>query len=51
MTWNGIAPWVHLVEDTYAKAISVAKDELLEYEQQWQRSQDLPKWDVTIAPA
>jgi hypothetical protein len=51
MTWNGISPLVHLVEGTYAKHISVPKEELVEYEGQWQRSEDLPKWDVAIAPA
>ena len=50
MTWNGISPLVHLVEGTYAKHVSVPKDELVEYEGQWQRSEDLPKWDVAIAP-
>jgi hypothetical protein len=50
MTWNGISPLVHLVEGTYAKLVSVPKDELVEYEGQWQRSEDLPKWDVAIVP-
>jgi hypothetical protein len=51
MTWNGISPLVHLVAGTYAKHISVPKDKLLEYESQWQRSEDLPKWNVSITPA
>lgn len=50
MTWNGISPFVHLVEGDYPKQISVPKDELAQYEQQWQRSETLPKWDVSIAP-
>ena len=50
MTWNGISPLVHLVEGTYVKQVSVPKDELVEYEGQWQRSEDLPKWDVAIVP-
>ena len=45
------SPLVHLVEGTYAKHISVPKEELVEYESQWQRSEQLPKWDVSIAPA
>ena len=50
MTWNGFEPIVHLVERLYDKKITVPKDELEVYEQQWQRSEELPKWDVTIVP-
>ena len=51
MTWNGFEPVVHLVEGIYEKNITVPKDELEPYEQRWQRSEDLPKWDVTIVPS
>ncbi|PZO09360.1 MAG: hypothetical protein DCF25_21705 [Leptolyngbya foveolarum] len=50
MTWNGFEPLVHLVEGNYPKTIKVPKDELALYEQQWQRSEQLPKWDITIVP-
>lgn len=50
MTWNGFEPLVHLVEGDYEKKITVPKAELEIYKQQWQRSQLLPKWDVTIEP-
>lgn len=50
MTWNGFEPLVHLVEGIYDKQISVPKAELETYEQQWQRSEQLPKWDVTVTP-
>ncbi len=50
MTWNGFEPIVELVDATYRKGIKVAKDELAPFEQQWQRSETLPKWDVTIVP-
>ena len=50
MTWNGFEPVVHLVEGIYETNITVPKDELEPYEQQWQRSEDLPKWDVIIVP-
>ncbi|WP_170944179.1 transposase, partial [Leptolyngbya sp. BC1307] len=50
MTWNGFEPMVELVEATYQKGIKVTKDELEPFEQQWQRSETLPKWDVTIVP-
>ena len=50
MTWNGFEPVVHLVEGIYEKNITVPKEELEPYEQQWQRSEDLPKWDVVIVP-
>lgn len=51
MTWNGFEPLVHLVEGLYPKKIKVLKDELALYEQQWQRSEQLPKWDITIVPS
>jgi len=51
MRWKGVYPLVHLVEQFYPKHVSVPKDELAEYEQHWQRSEILPKWDVTIAPS
>ena len=50
MTWDGFEPLVHLVEGVYPKKITVAKDELAIYEEQWQRAEQLPKWDVTIVP-
>lgn len=50
MTWNGLSPSVHLVEGIYAKNISVPRHELNTYQQQWQRSELLPKWDVCVAP-
>lgn len=50
MTWDGFEPVVHLVEGVYPKKITVPKDELALYEEQWQRSKQLPKWDVTIVP-
>ncbi|MEO0804588.1 MAG: transposase [Cyanobacteria bacterium J06642_2] len=51
MTWKGISPVVQLVEGIYPKHISVPKDELAEYEQHWQRSETLPKWNVLVAPS
>lgn len=51
MTWNGVSPFVHLVEGIYPKQISVPKHELKAFEQQWQRSETLPKWDISVSPA
>lgn len=50
MTWKGNHPSIHLVEDTYEKGITVAAPELSFLQQFWQRSESLPKWDVTIVP-
>lgn len=50
MTWNGFEPIIHLVEGTYEKGITVPADELEPYQQQWQRSETLPKWDIKIVP-
>ena len=50
MSWNGFPPLVHLVERSYPKGIKVSKQELIPHLEQWQRSETLPKWDVTITP-
>lgn len=50
MTWNGISPTVHLVETTYHRGIKVLPEELKHYQHFWQRSETLPKWDITIVP-
>ena len=52
MTWKGISPIVHLLDTVYEKGIHVPLPELEEfYLPFWQRSQTLPKWDITINPA
>jgi hypothetical protein len=51
MTWKGNKPLIHLVEGTYEKNITVPKDELADYKQQWLCSESLPKWDVNIIPS
>ena len=50
MTWKGVAPIVHRVEATYVKGIKVLAQELEQYKPFWQRSETLPKWDITIVP-
>lgn len=50
MTWRGVSPIIHLVGQTYAKAIKVLPSELETYLPFWQRSELLPKWDITIVP-
>jgi Rhodopirellula transposase DDE domain len=50
MTWKGIAPIVQLVETTYERGIKVLPEELNQYQPFWQRSELLPKWDITIVP-
>lgn len=50
MSWKGIAPIVHRVETTYQTGVKVVSDELEQYQPFWQRSELLPKWDVTIVP-
>jgi hypothetical protein len=51
MTWKGIAPIVHLMAGTYEKSISVLPAVLNRYQPFWQRSETLPKWDITIVPS
>jgi Rhodopirellula transposase DDE domain len=50
MAWNGITPIVQLVETTYDKGVKVLPEELQQFFPFWQRSQTLPKWDITILP-
>lgn len=50
MTWRGISPLVQLVETTYEKGIKVAATELEAFQPFWQRSESLPKWDITVTP-
>jgi Rhodopirellula transposase DDE domain len=51
MTWKGIAPIVHLLDTHYNKGVKVPLSELAaSYLPFWQRSDILPKWDITITP-
>ena len=50
MTWKGIQPVVHLWEKIYEKGIHLTKKEMKPYESRIERSNLLPKWDVTIPP-
>lgn len=51
MTWKGITPIVERLETCYEKGIKVPRSELeLSYLPFWQRSETLPKWDITINP-
>ena len=50
ITWNGLNPIVELVDTIYPKGIKVTADELELFFAQWQRSDVLPKWDITISP-
>ena len=50
MTWKGITPTVELVKKTYSKGVKVFGEELEELKNYWNRSEQLPKWDVTVYP-
>lgn len=50
MTWKTINPIVYLVEGIYEKGIKVLAEDLESYLLSWKRSDDLPKWDITIMP-
>lgn len=51
MTWKGIAPTVSLVEGIYEKGVKALAKELEQVLPFWQRSETLPKWDVTVLPS
>ena len=50
MTWKGFTPVVDLVNTVYPKGVKASSEDLAKLEQQWQRSDQLPKWDVTVVP-
>ena len=50
MTWKGITPAVQLINKTYSKGVKVFGEELDELKSYWNRSEQLPKWDVTVYP-
>jgi len=50
MTFKGKKPTVHLVEDTYEKGVVVSDKELKKFKPFWKRSENLPKWDISILP-
>ncbi|MFN5971549.1 MAG: ISAzo13-like element transposase-related protein [Microcystis sp.] len=49
LTWKGNHPQIHLIEENYEKGITVKSSELEFFQQFWQSSESLPKWDVTIS--
>ena len=50
MTWKGIKPVVHLLENVYQKGIKVSQELMKNFEKRIKRSTSLPKWDVMIEP-
>ena len=50
MTWNGIRPIIHFLDKIYEKGKKLTKKEMEQYEGRLNRSEKLPKWDVTILP-
>ncbi|VEP17254.1 hypothetical protein H1P_580001 [Hyella patelloides LEGE 07179] len=50
MTWKGKHPHTYLIDNTYKKGITIQSSELHFYQQFWHPSENLPKWDITIAP-
>lgn len=50
MTWKGVRPVVYLCHKIYEKGVRLTKKEMKPYEDRIERSERLPKWDVTIEP-
>jgi len=50
MSRLGFNPVVELVETHYPKGVKVTDEALKAFSGQWERSETLPKWDVTISP-
>lgn len=51
MTWKGISPVVEQVKTIYQTGMRPSPEELDSYQPFWQRSETLPKWDITIFPS
>ena len=51
MTWKGITPAIQLVKKTYVKGVKVCGEELEELKNDWNRSEQLPKWHVIVEPS
>ena len=50
MTWHGKHPKVEYIERDYPKGVRLTKKEMKPYEARLQRSETLPKYDITIKP-
>jgi hypothetical protein len=50
MKWNGFTPIVELLETVYQNGVMLSADQLAPFLAQWQRSEALPQWDITIVP-
>ncbi len=50
MTWRGIQPIVHLIDNAYVRGIKLTKAVFRPIAERLQRSDQLPKWSVTIKP-
>jgi transposase len=50
MSWKAMSPVVYLVDGIYEKGVKLLAKELEPYLPFWQRSETLPKWDITILP-
>jgi transposase len=51
MTWKGLSPRIHLIEQTYPKGVKVSTEDLEPLLYFWKPSLELAKWDITIIPA
>ena len=50
MTWKGVHPVVERLEGAYAKKVRVSAKEMKGYSRRLERSEELPKHDITIKP-
>jgi hypothetical protein len=50
MTWRGLHPTVKRLHGEYPDGIRVTAKEMKQYEARMQRSETLPKYDITIKP-
>jgi hypothetical protein len=51
MTWKGLHPTVKRLHGAYPDGVRVSAKEMKQYQTRLQRSETLPKYDITIKPA
>ena len=50
MTWKGLHPVVEISRKIYEKGISLSKSAMRSVEEDLERNQSLPKWDILVCP-
>ena len=47
MTWKGVRPLIHLLDDVYERGVKLTEIEFRPFAERLLRSEKLPKWSLT----